>query len=228
MAVEGANREASRWLQAFGKALANHDIAGATLLFEKECYWRDLVSLTWTLKTFEGRDEVKAMLSATLAAAKPANVVQLGPATEANGAIEAWFAFETATGRGNGHLRLRNGKCWTMLTTLQELKGFEEKAGRARERGVEQGVHPDRLSWAERRRLEESALGMERQPYVVIIGGGQSGLALAARLKRLQVPALVIEKNERAVPSTSGRRKRSFWSSVPNKCRISPLPASGA
>ena len=38
----------------------------------------------------------------------------------------------------------------------------------------------------------------------------------------------VIEKNERAVPSTSGRRKRSFWSSVPNMCRISPLPASGA
>ncbi len=38
----------------------------------------------------------------------------------------------------------------------------------------------------------------------------------------------VIEKNERAVPSTSGLRKRSFCSSVPNMCRISPLPASGA
>lgn len=198
MTADSANREASRWLQAFGKALANHDIAGATLLFDRECYWRDLVSLTWTIKTFEGRDEVKAMLSATLASAKPANVMQLGPATEANGVIEAWFAFETAAGRGNGHLRLRNGKCWTMLTTLQELKGYEEKAGRARERGVEQGVHPARLSWAERRRLEESELGVERQPYVVIIGGGQGGLALAARLKRLQVPALVIEKNERA------------------------------
>lgn len=198
MAAESANREASRWLEKFGQALANRDIAGATLLFEPECYWRDLVSLTWTIKTFEGRDEVKAMLSATLSAAKPANFVPLGLATEANGAIEAWFAFETAVGRGTGHLRLRKGKCWTMLTTLQELKGFEEKAGRARERGVEQGVHPDRLSWAERRRLEESEFGIERQPYVVIVGGGQGGLALAARLKRLQVPALVIEKNERA------------------------------
>ena len=38
----------------------------------------------------------------------------------------------------------------------------------------------------------------------------------------------VIEKNERAVPSTSGFRNRSFCSSVPNRCRISPLPASGA
>jgi putative flavoprotein involved in K+ transport len=198
VAADRLDREVSRWLHAFAKALANRDIAGATLMFDTECYWRDLVSLTWTLKTFEGRDEVKAMLSATLSAAKPSALVQLGPATEANGAIEAWFAFETAVGRGTGHLRLRNGKCWTLLTTLQELKGFEEKAGRARERGVEQGVHPDRLSWAERRVVEKSQLGVERQPYVVIVGGGQGGLALAARLKRLQVPALVIEKNERA------------------------------
>lgn len=193
-----ADREVARWLLAFAKALADHDIAGATLLFDKEGCWRDLVSFTWTIKTFEGRDEVKAMLSAALAAAKPSAIAQIGPAAEAGGAIEAWFAFETAAGRGTGHLRLRNGRCWTMLTTLQELKGFEEKAGRARERGVEQGFHADRLSWAERRRLEESQLGVERQPYVVIVGGGQCGLALAARLKRLQVPALVIEKNERA------------------------------
>jgi putative flavoprotein involved in K+ transport len=193
-----AERDVARWLEAFGKALARHDIAGATLLFDTECYWRDLVSFTWTIKTFEGRDEVKAMLSATLAATKPGGFVPLGPAVEANGAIESWFAFETEVGRGTGHLRLKNGKCWTMLTTLQELKGYEEKAGHARERGVEHGVHPDRLSWAERRRLEEAEFGIERQPYVVIIGGGQGGLALAARLKRLQVPALVIEKNERA------------------------------
>ena len=38
----------------------------------------------------------------------------------------------------------------------------------------------------------------------------------------------VIAKNERASPATSGRRNRSFWSSVPNRCRISALPASGA
>jgi putative flavoprotein involved in K+ transport len=196
--ADAADREVSRWLQSFGRALADRDITGATLLFDAECYWRDLVCFTWTLKTFEGRGEVKAMLAATLAAAKPVNFIQIGPATEANGALEAWFAFETGVGRGTGHLRLRKGKCWTMLTTLQELKGFEEKAGPSRERGVEQGVHPERLSWAERRGREEEEFGVSRQPYVVIVGGGQGGLALAARLKRLQVPALVVEKNERA------------------------------
>jgi len=193
-----ADRDLARWLEAFGKALAKSDLDAVAKLFDEECYWRDLVAFTWTLKTFEGRDEIKAMLSATLAGARPAGFAQLGPATEANGALEAWFAFETAAGRGTGHLRLRNGKCWTLLTTLQELKGFEEKAGAARERGLEHGAQPDRLSWAERRRQDAKELGIERQPYVLIVGGGQGGLALAARCKRLGVPALVIEKNERA------------------------------
>ncbi len=38
----------------------------------------------------------------------------------------------------------------------------------------------------------------------------------------------VIEKNERISPATSGRSQRSFCSPVPNRCRISALPASGA
>ncbi len=188
----------SSWLEKFGNALSKRDLEGATKLFDEACYWRDLVSFTWTVRTFEGRGEIKAMLAATLGGADPSGFVQLGQVVENDGFTEAWFAFETAVGRGTGHLRLKEGKCWTLLTTLQELKGFEEKAGPARERGVEQGVFLDRLSWLERRQQEHQGLGVERQPYVVIVGGGQGGLALAARLKRLQVPALVIEKNERA------------------------------
>jgi len=193
-----ADRDVAAWLEKFGKALARPDIDAASKLFDDECHWRDLVAFTWTLKTFEGRDEIKAMLSATLAGARPAGFAQLGAASGANGATEAWFAFETGAGRGTGHLRLRNGRCWTLLTTLQELKGFEEKSGAARERGVDHGAQPGRASWFERRQAEAKALGTERQPYVLIVGGGQGGLALAARCKRIGVPALVIEKNERA------------------------------
>ena len=188
----------SGWLEKFSRCLAKRDLEGAAKLFDDECHWRDLVAFTWTIRTFEGRDEIKAMLSATLAGAQPAKFVALGPATEANGALESWFAFETAAGRGTGHLRLRKGRCWTLLTTLQELKGYEEKAGATRERGVRHGAFLDRLSWFERRQQEQSELGVERQPYVLIVGGGQGGLALAARCRRLGVPALVVEKNDRA------------------------------
>jgi putative flavoprotein involved in K+ transport len=41
----------------------------------------------------------------------------------------------------------------------------------------------------------------------VIIGGGQGGIGLAARLKRLDVPTIVIEKNERAGDSWRKRYK---------------------
>jgi len=190
----------ARWLKAFAAALARGDIKAAAQLFEPEGCWRDLVAFTWTLKTFEGRGEIAAMLAATLAGAKPGAFVLRDSHDN-----EAWFSFETAAGRGIGHLRLRKGKCWTLLTTLQELKGFEEKAGQDREAGVQHGAIPGRKSWLERRREEVAGLGRTRQPYVVIVGGGQNGIALAARLKRLAVPALVIEQNER--PGDSWRKR---------------------
>ena len=45
-------------------------------------------------------------------------------------------------------------------------------------------------------RKELATLGHEVQPYCVIIGGGQGGIALGARLKRLGVPTIILEKNE--------------------------------
>jgi putative flavoprotein involved in K+ transport len=192
-------KNVSRWLEKFAAALARGDIDAAAALFEPDGFWRDLVAFTWNIRTCEGHAEIKAMLSATLAATKPANWRIAGvPRAGADGTVEAWLAFETALGRGIGHVRLRGDRCWTLLTTLQELKGFEEKAGATRPSGVSHGAHAGRKSWAEQRREEAEALGVTRQPYVLIVGGGQGGIALAARLKRLGVPALVVEKNARA------------------------------
>src|SRR3970040_1536484 len=188
----------ANWLQKFSTCLGRGDIDGAAKLFDEECYWRDLVAFTWTLKTFEGRGEIRAMLSATLGAAAPGGFFALAQPGENDGIAEGWFAFETALARGPGHLRLRDGRCWTILTTLQELKGLEERAGPLRARGLEHGVVPGRLSWLERRRKDAAELGFARQPYVLIVGGGQGGLALAARLKRLGVATLIVEQNERA------------------------------
>jgi putative flavoprotein involved in K+ transport len=196
-----------KWLQKFSVCLERGDIDGAAKLFGEECYWRDLVAFTWTIKTFEGRGEVRAMLSATLGAAAPRDFAALAELEESDDVVEGWFAFETGVGRGTGHLRLREGRCWTLLTTLQELKGFEERAGPGRERGLEHGVVPGRLSWLERRRKEAAALGFERQPFVLIVGGGQGALALAARLRRLEVPTLIVEQNERAGDSWRKRYK---------------------
>jgi putative flavoprotein involved in K+ transport len=187
----------AHWLRDFNAALVAEDADAAAELFATDAFWRDLVALTWNLKTLEGRDEIRAMLSQTLAPARPRDFIASAPPAEADGVTEAWLEFETEMGRGRGHLRLRDGLAWTLLTTLYELKGYEEPRGAQRPMGAEHGVDADRESWLERREREAAELGYETQPEVLIIGGGQGGIALGARLRQLDVPAIVIDRHAR-------------------------------
>ena len=197
------------FLDRFGEALAKPDIEAAVSMFAEDCYWRDLVSFTWNIKTVEGRDQVRDMLAHCLSTVKPRDwrVAENEPATEAGGVLEAWFGFETAVGRGYGLIRIRDGLVWTLLTTLVELKGFEEKAGFNRPLGAKHGVNVGARTWKESREDEEATLGLTKQPYVVILGGGQGGIALGARMRQLGVPTIIIEKNERAGDSWRKRYK---------------------
>ena len=196
---------ASAWFADFQSALERQDIVAAMVLFGADSYWRDLVAFTWNICTQEGPDAIRAMLQTRLADVKPTAFAVEGQATEADGVIDAWFTFETAVARGRGHLRLKEGKAWTLLTTMTELKGFEERKGAHRIKGAEHGVHPGRKTWLEERDHELATLGISEQPYVVIVGGGQGGIALGARLRRLGVPAIIVEKN--AKPGDSWRKR---------------------
>lgn len=197
---ESATSSVDRWLRGFASALEHGDIDRAVQMFAPECFWRDFVAFTWNLKTAEGAAEIRAMLAGTLAAAQPSQWAIDGEATQGNGFVHAWLRFRTTAGSGKGHVRLKDGRCWTLFTSLQSLHGFEEKTGRngTRETGTQHGQFRNRESWLERRTREAAELGTTRQPYCVIVGGGQGGIALAARLRRLEVPTIVIEKNARA------------------------------
>jgi putative flavoprotein involved in K+ transport len=190
---------ATAWLATFAEALAAADSAAAAALFAEDCYWRDLIAFTWNIATFEGRGEITAMLAQTLPRVQPRGwtVTDGEEPAETDGVTEAWIDFETAAGRGRGHLRLRGGLCWTLLTTLDELKGYEEPQGPARPKGVQHGASRARTTWLERREREASALGYAEQPYVLIVGGGQAGIALGARLRQLDVPAIIVDKRGR-------------------------------
>ena len=198
---------AAEWLHRFAAALAAGDSAGAAALFGADSYWRDLLAFTWNIKTLEGRGEIAAMLAATLATAAPGAWRIDGAAEELDGVVQAWVTFETRAVRGRGLLRLKDDLAWTLLTAAQELKGHEEHRGATRELGVRHGAVKGRLSWHESRSAERAALGESVQPYVLVIGGGQGGIALAARLRRLGVPAIVVEKNPRAGDSWRNRYK---------------------
>ena len=192
-----ATQEAERWLGAFETALADRDAAAAAALFATDSYWRDLVAFTWNFKTVEGREGVADLVEHTAGPTGAHGFHVTEPAAEADGVTEAWIAFETGVGRGSGHLRLKEGKAWTLLTTLDELKGHEEPRGPARPRGVAHGAEPDRESWLERRRRESEELGVTTQPYVLIIGGGQGGIGLGARLRQLGVPTVIVDRHPR-------------------------------
>lgn len=191
------------WLTRFETALAHRDIGLATGMFAVDSFWRDLVSFTWNLKTMEGRDAIGHMLANRLADTDPSQWRTREPATDdGDGVISAFIEFETAAGRGTGHLRLKRGDdgtdtAWTLLTALQELKGHEEHKGPTRVLGAVHGSDPDTRSWSERKADEDRTLGYSEQPYILVIGGGQGGIALGARLRQLGVPAIVVDKHDR-------------------------------
>lgn len=204
-----ANGQVTQLLDRFSAALAKGDIEAAVDLFQDDCYWRDLVAFTWNIKTVEGRDQVRDMLTAQLGHTQPANfAIAAGEdATHADGVTESWIEFETGVARGFGHIRLKDGRIWTLLTTMAELKGHEEPLGHARPLGAKHGAARNRKTWMEERQEEAAELGFSRQPYCLIVGGGQGGIALGARLRQLGVPTIIIERNARAGDSWRKRYK---------------------
>ncbi|RUU61415.1 NAD(P)/FAD-dependent oxidoreductase [Mesorhizobium sp. M2C.T.Ca.TU.002.02.1.1] len=199
------SQQAATWLGAFGRALEAGDIEAATGLFVEDCYWRDLLTFSWNIKTMEGQAAIREMLKATLRVAQPSHWRVSGEPSVDDGTVEAWFTFETTVARGEGILRLKDGRCRTLFTAMSELKGFEEQKGPARPLGIRHKADPKRETWAEARAREARDLGVHEQPYCLVIGGGQGGIMLGARLRQLGVPTLVIEKNARAGDSWRNR-----------------------
>jgi putative flavoprotein involved in K+ transport len=209
MLDQNTNADIDKILGSLDEALTAGDAVGAANLFTTDCYWRDLVSFTWNIKTMEGKDAVADMLSAQLASVQPWGwrISDGEVATEDGGITTAWISFETGVSRGYGLIRLRDGLIWTLLTSMVELKGHEEPIGMERPMGAKHGAGKHRPTWKEEREAEAAELGYTKQPYTVIIGGGQGGIALGARLRQLGVPTIIIEKNDRPGDSWRNRYK---------------------
>ncbi|WEX94967.1 NAD(P)/FAD-dependent oxidoreductase [Achromobacter spanius] len=196
-------------LARLNTALGNKDMAAIAGLFQDECYWRDLVLFSWNLRTFEGHAQIRDMLAQQLSQVEPVRFTrdEREASTDDGGLLQGWLNIDTNLARGYGHIRVKDGKIWTLLTTLSELKGHEEPSGTRRPLGAEHGSRRERQTWLEKREQEAAELGYTTQPYVLIIGGGQGGIALGARLRQLNVPTIIIEKNERAGDSWRKRYK---------------------
>lgn len=185
--------EAEAWVEKLSTALGSDTPTGAADLFEQTGFWRDLIVFTWNIKTLEGRDAISHMITATIDNVRPRNWQVEENATQADGVTEAWITFDTGVASGRAHLRLRNGLAWTFLTTMTELTKYPEKRNKLRPKGTLHGANKNRQTWLEKRQYEEATLGYTQQPYCLIIGGGQGGIGLGARLRQLEVPTIIID-----------------------------------
>ena len=194
-----ARQRVEKWLADFSAALAARDADRAAGLFATTSFWRDLIAFTWNITTAEGREGIADLLRHTMESTDAGNfrITDGEEPAEASGVVTAWIRFETAVGRGSGLLRLNDEGAWTLLTTLDEIKGHEERQGTTRPKGVQHGATKDRITWKEARTSEVESLGRDRDPYVLVIGGGQGGIGLGARLRQLGIDHLVVDRHER-------------------------------
>jgi len=221
------------WLAQFEAALVEADDAALGKLFHADSYWRDVLALSWNLQTLNGAEAILKELPALARRAAPRNF-QIDPDRAAprrvtragTASIEAIFRFETDVGRGHGILRLipdaadgNQPKAWTLLTALEELKGFEEEQGSTRPRGQAYSRDFRGPNWLDLRKA--SAEYADRDPTVLVVGGGQAGLSIAARLKQLRVDTLIVDREARIGDNW---RKRYHALTLHNQVQVNHLP----
>ena len=203
--ADQARTAIGEWLGRFEAALRATDKAALAALFAPECHYRDLLTFSWTIKPAEGVGPIVDLLSAaqprTLAENFTISAKRTAPRRVKRLGIEVYegiFQFETALGRGHGVVRLPTsnpGQAWVLLTSLDELKGHEEKIDDNRPSGAAYSRNFGGENWLDQRNRTRAFA--DRDPVVLVVGGGQSGLAIAARLNQLDVDTLVVEKNAR-------------------------------
>jgi len=225
--------QVTRWLLLFEQALSSASFDTLRELFHEDCHWRDLLAATWEVKTVSGLRNILALIQSftpdtrpygfqiTQDHAAPRAVARAGVEV-----IEAIFCFETRVGRCFGVIRLTPPtsntdqlKAWSLLTKLEEIKGFEEQLDRNRPSGESYSRDFKGPNWRDLRDIDVRY--EERSPAVIVIGAGQAGLSIAARLRQLNVDTLVLEKNERVGDNW---RNRYHTLTLHNQVQVNHLP----
>jgi putative flavoprotein involved in K+ transport len=216
----------TRWLEQFESALAAADEAALQALFRPDAHWRDLLAFTGQVRTFSGFrifDAIRQGRGARGFEIDPRRTPPREVTRAGTKAVEAIFRFETAAARGQGVVRLVSEggayKCWTLLTAVDELKGFEENIGSRRPRGESYSRDFRGPNWLDLRK--RSLAYSERDPTVLVVGGGQAGLSIAARLGQLGIDTLIVDRHPRVGDNW---RKRYHALTLHNQVQVNHLP----
>jgi cation diffusion facilitator CzcD-associated flavoprotein CzcO len=197
------------WLNKFAVAFEAKNPERLAGLFSENGHWKDLLSFTWEHRVFSGREKIRHAFNATLDRVDARNFRCAEGGKKARvttrsrrQVVEGYFDFDTNAGKGTAFARLvltedepDEPRAWIVLTTLQQLHGFEEKVGERRPSGDEYSKNVNGHTWLEDRATTKTFAN--REPQVIVIGAGHAGLVAAARLGQIGVDVLVVEKSQR-------------------------------
>lgn len=196
---------AQSWIDSFNSSVKAGTLPDLGSLFASRCYWRDLLAVTDTIVTVSGVEAIAGML-AEAEGVLPTNLRLTEDHTAPRrvtrstvDVIEFIFDCDLAWGPGAGVVRLvadpQDGqwRAFTCMMALQDLPEEYDNIGSAsapvytRDFGGE--------NWSQLRARTDAF--EDRDPAVLVIGGGQAGLAVAARLRNEGIDTLVIDRHAR-------------------------------
>lgn len=199
---------AKDWVSKLNDAIKSQNVDKVLRYFADDvAIWRDMLALQWEIRSFED-DKIRPFLEENLKESGMKNVevsyecapTVVSPFDNLEW-LQVFISFDTAVGKAKGVLRLVQQteekselKLFTIMSALDQIKGHEEKLGHNRPKGVDHGQHEEQTSYLSQRAYETGY--KNHSPQVVVVGGGQAGLTVAARLKMMGVDALIVEKNK--------------------------------
>ncbi|KAJ7627311.1 FAD/NAD-P-binding domain-containing protein [Roridomyces roridus] len=191
---------ASSWLRRFSSSLALLDLPQTASCIHENGFLRDILVFSWSNRTLAGPAKIIAYLdnarpaAAAIASVKLDTRMYLTPQFDAGTtSVSSGFTFESAMGPGDGYFSITpeattgEWRAMSVFMMLKDLRGHEEA-------GAEEGVYGGHtMAWEDI--IRERRARIERDPYVLIVGAGQTGLNMAARFKQMDIPTLIVEKN---------------------------------
>ncbi|KAJ4188279.1 hypothetical protein NW767_011940 [Fusarium falciforme] len=212
----------------FTKVIEAQDIDSVVDCIYRNGYWKDVELLTWDIRTLHG-PKIRPMLKERLPKTNITNVrlnSDAPPTLEVLGDdlsfILLHLDLDFAHGTGVAVVRLsplsaktgsateladaQSWKIYTIGTAVDTVEGWDAEHGdKLRHQGAKLRDPLGKARDYEQLRQDEINLNDGTDPRVVIVGAGQTGLAMAARLKVLGIPHLIVEKEDRPGYSWASR-----------------------
>jgi cation diffusion facilitator CzcD-associated flavoprotein CzcO len=231
-----AEEIAHQWVRDFDLALMGGDDKAVAELFLPDSHWRNLFGISWQLATFSGNEVIGRELSRRACGVRATgfrvDATALTPRRSivaGREVIEAIICFDTVHGPGIGAIRLIHqphapAVAWTISTSLDFNRICDARANSDAPKSHARDFAG--RDWFDQRQAEIAF--EDREPDVLIVGGGHAGISAAVELKRIGLDALVIDRAARVGDNWRLRyHGLKLHNKTPvNHLRYLPFPAS--